>query len=522
MLNILDEYLIKLGATVDQSGMRRFEEALKHARGAAESDFAGMATAMFKAQSEIIAGFGAIGSAAIGLVDKVAMADQEYRLFALHMYMTKDAARGLKVAMDALGQPLENLMWDPELRERTRQLIADQRAMAPAGDFEEQMRKIRDIRFEFTRMQVELQYLGMHVVQDFMKALGLGPDTLLEKLRAFNDWVTHHLPEISQRIVTDFLPVWKDVEKVAIAVGRALMEAGVLFTNIIGLFSGDTGIQSSTFDLEKFAKALGHVADGFATVANFITHTEELLSHLVSALSLALGGHFGEAGTELKAALNSVSAKEAMMLAGGTIGLLGGPAGLAVGAAAGERFGAAIEGAPTGGVIGGAASTANFNDLVNAVIHQESGGNPNAVSSAGAMGLMQLMPDTAKQYGVANPYDPKQNVAGGSAYLSSLLEKYGGNAAYALAAYNAGPGRLDQVLAGKATLPAETRNYVGSILGRLGQSGDVQIGTVTIHIDNPHATPSQIQTAVSNGMRDAMDKHTQRSLAELSGQSWSY
>ncbi len=125
MHNVIDEYLIKLGAVVDQSGMRRFENALREASVMVDNQSTAMAGAFFKAQTGIVAGFAAIGGAALGLVDKVALADQNYRLFALHMYMSKDAARALKVAMDALGQPLENLAWDKELRERTRQLIED-------------------------------------------------------------------------------------------------------------------------------------------------------------------------------------------------------------------------------------------------------------------------------------------------------------------------------------------------------------------------------------------------------------
>ena len=107
-----------------------------------------------------------------------------------------------------------------------------------------------------------------------------------------------------------------------------------------------------------------------------------------------------------------------------------------------------------------------------AVLRAESAGDVRAVSSAGAMGMMQVMPDTwaglRARYGLGrDPYDPRDNILAGTAYLREMFDRYG-NVAAMLAAYNAGPGRYDEHLATGRTLPAETRAYVAALAPILG------------------------------------------------------
>lgn len=127
-------------------------------------------------------------------------------------------------------------------------------------------------------------------------------------------------------------------------------------------------------------------------------------------------------------------------------------------------------------------------DFINSVIRAESGFNSRAVSKKGAQGLMQLMPQTASQLGVANSFDPDANVEGGTKYLRELLEKYHYDVNKALAAYNAGPRRVDQY---RGVPPYyETQTYIARIIRDFNRRKIAENPALAKNITASHSSPS--------------------------------
>ncbi len=121
-------------------------------------------------------------------------------------------------------------------------------------------------------------------------------------------------------------------------------------------------------------------------------------------------------------------------------------------------------------------------DLLKAIAKAESDFNPNATSGAGAQGIMQLMPATARSLGVTDSYDPYQNIMGGAKYISQMLDSFGGNITMALAAYNAGPNNV--IKYGGVPPFKETQNYVVKVTEFM--NGGISVPNVSYNVPGTH------------------------------------
>jgi soluble lytic murein transglycosylase-like protein len=218
------------------------------------------------------------------------------------------------------------------------------------------------------------------------------------------------------------------------------------------------------------AQALGGVAAGISAgelaVAQRVQQLQALIETagkvaaggLASTNTVATPAGAGAAGssTDFASALQAASTADTASASG----------------VVGAGYQPAASGAATSGEAGGEYEAlidqaASRNGLDPAVLHgliqQESGFDPSATSGAGASGLTQLMPGTASSMGVSNPLDPAESIEGGARYLGQLMTQFGGNTEDALAAYNAGPGAVQQY--GGIPPYAETQSYVSKVLG---------------------------------------------------------
>jgi hypothetical protein len=568
MDNVLESYLVKLGTTVDTGSFNKFNAILKQADNSVVAMTTGVVREFAKVDAAIIGSFAAVGTGVMALADKTAMADQKYRLFGLRMLMGKDQARAMQMALDSLGATMDEVAYDPELNKRFQDLmernIALGKSLGPL--FDKDMIGIRSLRTEFKQFGTELEFLSMGAVGKLYEKLGYGSGDLLADLRKLNDTFVDQLPMWADKASSSLVPVWKDFLVVMGDVKTNAESVSIAFTNMVGILSGDQSIQGATFDIDKLATALLHVADAAtkvvtttAGVVNEGAKDATAMSYFLSyqwkaqqarfARSRARDAQDPESAQMLQSHADALQADAdadwnkyigtAQTTAGynakwggdqagvnaATAPVLGlNPLkGIAIPAsvlAAADQWQSTHAGGrsftglsktldPTAlskWINDAAAASGIEPNMLAAIMLRESSGNPNAVNlDTGAAGLGQFMSGTAAQYGLKDRTNPQDSLMAMGRYLSDLLKANGGDWNATLKSYG-----------GFTTKdPSGYIGDIGQIYSRLG-GGGITIQNQTIVVP-PGTSEAGASAIVSDALRNVLATRDKRLMAQTAG-----
>lgn len=317
----LRSYLVGLGFSVDTRSYRQFNTVLADAARSVKKETASIGFDLLKWQVAVTGVFVGISSSIVGMMDKIALADQDYRLFGERMFLTTQNARNMKIALDALGQPLEAIAFDPELHGRYVELQKRLHVMnrGLGGDFETNMRKIRDFDFELRSLRVELQFLAMGIVNEIFKGLFGGSEDILTRIKSINNYIIQNIPRWSKQFATYVIPILKDTKDILKSSAQLLGIFGMEFANVIGVISGDDSLKSAAFDFDKFARAIGKVVHGLALMLETLVKLEKYLPIVEAIGGAGIGALVGSVvpgvGTGAGALIGGIG--------GATLGLLG-------------------------------------------------------------------------------------------------------------------------------------------------------------------------------------------------------
>lgn len=510
----ISEYLVRLGFETDQQQLLKFKNSLVAAEGFVANSTGGIVADFLKFETAGIGAFTAVGFGAIGFIEKLAMTDQQMRLFGMRSFMTTQQARAVQTSLDVLGASLDDVAWDKELHARFMTLIDDQRQLSTmlGPQYEQQMMDVRDVWFQLQRLEVKGEYFGMKFAGDLLKKLGFGDGDILNSLMKLNDFVLKNMPQWSDELSTDFLPVLHDFWDIMKGIGGLAEDAALEFTNLVGIFAGDDSIEGATFDFHKFSQALGIVAHFLAVIVEDMLKVERIAVRFAPIIG---GAAAGAAGGALIGGVGAVPGA-----------IIGGLAGAGVMGVEGAKRANAEDGGSAGGNIADqarqlakrvSASTGIPADLIFAQWAHETGGFTNR-------GTTQLNNLAGIRYAGSTEYRKFDSPEDFADFYGKLIEskRYTSKGineaktpeafAHALKAgsYYEGP---EDVYA------RQMRAWEPKFAGSSGSSGPAQIsvGSIPITITNPGATREEIQVAVTTGVRDGLGQQTQTNMTNVAG-----
>lgn len=228
MINVIREYLVALGFKVDSAAYNKMQSTLNNLDSGVEKHTRAMATNYVKASATIVSSLVAVGAATVDLLNKVAQADLGYEKFAMRMYMTRDAAKQMKIVTDAMGESLDDIAWIPELNQRYRQLMGEAAGMEQGVDARDQLQYMRDIRFEFTRLKMEATYGLQWIAYYFIKSFINPVDGAKMSFKGLNDYIQKNIQPLAKRVAL-FL---REVYDRGVAIVRFIKDVVIALTEL--------------------------------------------------------------------------------------------------------------------------------------------------------------------------------------------------------------------------------------------------------------------------------------------------
>lgn len=247
--DVIKEYLVSVGVQVDTPAYMKLKRALGDIDSTINKSAMGWTRAFGLAGTAIVGTIGSIILGTVNMMRKVSDSDIVFQKFARQMLINESAAKSLKIATDAMGQSLEDIAWNPELRSRFFSLVSDQRAMSTPGEAKGMRKELRDITHEWTRMQVIAKYAMEWITYHLGKILGKDFKSLRDIFKSVNDWLIKKMPEWTQKIAyflagviniaRSVIIVLKGVYSVLQSLWQSLPELGkafAIFAGIVGAF----------------------------------------------------------------------------------------------------------------------------------------------------------------------------------------------------------------------------------------------------------------------------------------------
>ena len=201
MLDVIKEYLVSLGFEVDNHEFNQAKQTVDKLGKVVQSNTSGMAKNYATAATVVVGAIASITAATAGLVAQVAKADMEYQKFALHMWMSRQQAKELKISLDAVGESVEDIAYIPELRQQYLQLLGMGRELQTPGAAADQLQYVRQITFEFKRLRMEATYALEWITYHVVKMLD-PTRSVRDTLKDINDIISRNMPVWTAKVAT--------------------------------------------------------------------------------------------------------------------------------------------------------------------------------------------------------------------------------------------------------------------------------------------------------------------------------